>query len=293
MGIARAMVKLLMREGKRENYSGHILTIGRQVTWVKTAQDLEKWAREMNFQLNPAAKTFLSNKKLIKNNYMTDIVLFSSLGFNKIDSLDYSDFEQCKITHDLNKDVPAELHNKYDLIFDAGTSEHVFNLPKVLENYHKMLKVGGRLIHALPSSNHVDHGFYMFSPTLFWDYYSANNWDIKDALFFRYSKKHDTELWDIYNYVPGCLDRFSFGGLNKGLYGVFFVVKKTDKSTFHASVQQGFYLNIWKSQKTSITWKKRIVAMLPEWLKLILHPLHDYIFSKIPLRFYLKIIGRY
>ena len=225
MAIAHGMTKLLMREGKRENYSGHVLTIGKQEVNETTPQDLQGWAREMDCQLNPIAESFFSDKRFIKNSYITDTALFLSLGFDNLDSVDYSDFEQCTITHDLNVDVPARLHNKYDLIVDVGTSEHIFNFPKVLENYNKMLKVGGRIIHGLPSSNHVDHGFYMFSPTLFRDYYSANNWEIKDCLFFRYSRILEG-LWDIYEYTPGCLDRFSFGGLNNGLYGVFFVVKK-------------------------------------------------------------------
>lgn len=296
MGIARPMVKMLMREGRREKYVGNALTIGRQYAWVKT-QDLSKWSKEMNFQLNTKIETSLLNKKHEKSNNVTDTVLFLSMGFDSLDSLDCSDYEKCTVMHDLNTDVPAKLYNKYDLIFDGGSSEHIFNLPKVLENYHKMLKVGGRIIHALPSSNHVDHGFYMFSPGLFWDYYSANNWEIKDSLFYRHSKKQDKEPWDIYSYTPGCLDLFSYGGLNKGLYGVFFVVKKTNKSTYNAPVQQLHFLKTWKNEPNTKTkeskiensLKKKITAMLPEKLKSILRPLY----LKIPLSFSLKFIGRY
>jgi hypothetical protein len=155
-----------------------------------------------------------------------------------------------------------------------------------------MLKVGGRLIHALPSSNHVDHGFYMFSPTLFWDYYSANNWEIIDSLFFRYNRRPDKEFWDIYSYEPGCLDKFSFGGFSGGLYGIYFVVKKADKSTYDASVQQGQCLKIWKGASNN-SWKKKIYSMIPKRLKSISYSFYEYISSKIPPRLDLKKIGRY
>lgn len=289
MGIDRGSIKLLMREGKREKYSGRALTIGRQDICPVTARVFQRWAREMDFGLKP-----------IKDGHVTDVDLFLSIGFDNIESLDYSDFEKCTITHDLNKDVPADLHGKYDLIFDGGTSEHVFNLPKVLENYHKMLKTGGRIIHFLPSTNCVEHGFYMFSPTLFWDYYSANNWEIKDSLFVKYSRYGNNYLMDVYKFMPGCLDRLSYGGLNKGIYYTFFVVKKTDISTYDASVQQGQYLKNWKSVSTAkdIKFKannslKKIAAMFPERLRAVLYLLYRFMVLKIPLKVHLKLIGRY
>ena len=156
------------------------------------------------------------------------------------------------------------------------------------------------MIHILPSNGYVDHGFYMFSPTLFWDYYSVNNWEIKESLLIRHSQEPRIFLWDIYKYTPGCLDKFSFGGL-RGLHCICFVVKKTDKSTFNASVQQGAYFKKWKSTPStgSITFgtnnsrEKKNTGMLPKWLRHILHPLYVYVLSKIPLRFHLKIVGRY
>lgn len=295
MGIVRATIKLLMREGNRERFSGHVLTIGRQDVSPVTFRDLQGWARKMDFHLKSFSEVLPTDKKAIKDSLITDDLLFLLMGFNAIDSLDYSNFEKCTITHDLNTDVPDNLYNKYDLIFDGGATEHIFNVPKVLENYNKMLKAGGRIIHALPSNNYVDHGFYLFSPTLFWDYYSANNWEIKDSLFMRHRRDADKCLWDIYIYSPHCLDTISYGSLNKSICDIFFVVKKTDKSTFDASVQQGLYLERWKGELNTRgnSWKKKIVALLPRRLKIVLRPFYLYVFSKIPLSFILKRIGRY
>ena len=41
-----------------------------------------------------------------------------------------------------------------------------------------MLKKGGHLLIAVPCSNMIDHGFYSFSPTLFYDYFSCNHFKI-------------------------------------------------------------------------------------------------------------------
>jgi SAM-dependent methyltransferase len=292
MGISRAFIKLLMREGNNEKFYGNLLTIGKQDIFFATSRNLKKWADGVDFQLKPGIK--LPPKGLI-----TGTDLFTSLGFDSVDSMDCNDYEQCTIIHDLNNDVPQSLHGKYDLIIDSGSSEHIFNLPKVLENYNRMLRVGGRIIHSLPSSNHVDHGFYMFSPTVFYDYYSANRWSIIESLFFRYSRQHFIKLWDIYKYTSGCLDKYSFGCLD-GMWGVFFVLKKTEDSTFNASVQQGSCVNGWLAKTNTETsviankfnWKK-IPSKLPESAKSVLRFLYYKIFLTRTPKFNLKPVARY
>lgn len=293
MGIARGMIKLLMREGNRKFFCGKILTAGKQDVYA-TEDDLQRWAREMGFQLKPAVEMSLSDKKEFKEKrFITATALFQSLGFDAIDSMDYSDFEGCTIMHDLNKDVSDALHDKYDLIFDGGTSEHIFNLPKVFENYNKMLKVGGRMIHSSPSSNYTDHGFYMFSPTLFYDYYSANKWNIIDSFFIKHSLRPDKHLWSIYNYTPDCLDRLAVGGLSRGVYAIFFNAQKTAISTFDASVQQGYCTRAW--DRTGPACKedlmvKMIKEYLPYWLRQFLY---SSIYMKLPLGVHLKLVARY
>ena len=49
------------------------------------------------------------------------------LGAKSIDSIDFSDYENASIIHDLNIDLPNNLENKYSLVLDWGTLEHFFN----------------------------------------------------------------------------------------------------------------------------------------------------------------------
>lgn len=100
---------------------------------------------------------------------------FKYLGCNVVESMDYSDFEQASIIHDLNKPVPAELHNKFDVIFDGGTAEHVYDVKTVMDNIKIMLKVGGIFIAVSPANNTLGHGFYQFSPELYRSVFSIEN----------------------------------------------------------------------------------------------------------------------
>ena len=92
-----------------------------------------------------------------------------------------------------------------------------------------------------PSSNDFDHGFYMFSPTLFWDYYMANGYDVNVCQIFRYTTDLYAGLWDVSDYVPGALARVSLGGLDDALYGVLLIATKTERSTCDVIPQQGLY----------------------------------------------------
>lgn len=240
MGISKAAVRILMRESKRRPLGGRLLTLGRQDIWI-SYETLMTLAAEVGVPLNRSGNVTLSHKTWFsERGYLSDDSLFRLLGFADCDSLDYSDYEGATHIFDLNSpNTPAPLANAFDVIVDGGTIEHVFHVPNALKNIFSMLRVGGRILHLAPSSNHIDHGFYMFSPMLFTDFYVANQFEIIVSQVFRYTQRHDVDPWEASNYTPGCLDPVSFGGLDDGLYGVILLATKTDQSTGDAIPQQG------------------------------------------------------
>jgi SAM-dependent methyltransferase len=90
------------------------------------------------------------------------------LGCRTVRSLDYSPFEGAQIVCDLNRPVPKGLWDRFDLIIDAGTLEHVFDIPTALRNVRQMLRSGGLFLSVNAANNQVGHGLYQFSPELFW-----------------------------------------------------------------------------------------------------------------------------
>ena len=69
----------------------------------------------------------------------------------------------------------ANLNEKFDTIIDFGTSEHIFNVVENLSNISKFCKNNGIILHSLPANNNCGHGFWQFSPELFFSLYSENN----------------------------------------------------------------------------------------------------------------------
>ena len=91
-----------------------------------------------------------------------------------IDSVDVSDYQGCSVVHDLGTPVPADLHRRYDLIIEGGSLEHIFQFPVAVENLVKMLKPGGTLLISTMCNNHAGHGFYQFSPELFYNIFNGD-----------------------------------------------------------------------------------------------------------------------
>lgn len=61
-----------------------------------------------------------------------------------------------------------------DLITNNGTSEHIFNQWAVFENAHNMCRK--LMLHILPLTPWINHGFFNYNPILFRDLAAANSY---------------------------------------------------------------------------------------------------------------------
>jgi hypothetical protein len=93
--------------------------------------------------------------------------LLEMLGARESASVDASAYEGATIIHDMNEPLPNEMKNRFSVAIDFGTSEHVFNYPQALKNAMESVAVGGHFLGVLPCNGWTGHGFYQFSPELF------------------------------------------------------------------------------------------------------------------------------
>lgn len=238
MGIAKIAYSLLA-ELKRDypDLGGTVLQLGRQgvaMNSFKILDVLNHFGIKSSIDLN------------LEDRDVNDIVLFKSLGFDSVESIDFDDYEKPTYTHDFNYPIPESFHEKYDAIYDGGTTEHIFNFPEALRNIYKILKVGGIIMHASPSNDYVDHGFYAFSPTVFYDYYRANGFEIIKSCIFEVKPKINKCV--VYEYAPEKADCFiPYSGFGELL--VWFVARKIDSSTCGVIPQQHMYVQMWANSK--------------------------------------------
>lgn len=101
--------------------------------------------------------------------------LFEFLGASSVDSFDYSDFEGATWTHDMNESISEGFKSRYSMVFDGGSLEHIFNFPTAIKNCMEMVEPGGDFIGCYPANNYMGHGFYQFSPELFFRVFCQQN----------------------------------------------------------------------------------------------------------------------
>lgn len=159
------------------------LMIGRQDLHLsqETRVDL---IREYRTHCVPDAEKTLQQST---SEYAEDFI--SCLGATTVESMDHSSFEGAAICHDLNEPISSDLESQYDVVLDGGTLEHVFNVQEAFRNCMKMVKVGGHYLGISPANNFMGHGFYQFSPELFFEFFSAaNGFEVQQVILFEHRR---------------------------------------------------------------------------------------------------------
>lgn len=250
MGITRGAAKLLGITLKDKGLSGSAITFG--VMGIQSHyEELRKIFDDIQFQYRK-----LSPDEIVIDNVtqfghtVHQNVLFKMVGFTKIDSIDYFPDEKPTFTLDLNKPLPADLLFKYELVYDGGTTEHCFDIKQVLSNAINLVKEGGIIIHHLPMNKSIGHGFYQFSPTLFFDFYGANGFvDMEMKIHFQNSAR---ELYFSYDPQKDRPLPFSFG--NDAVY-IFFSARKGHNQEI-INPMQDMYSRTFGDKKISLPKKK-------------------------------------
>ena len=158
MGITFQTFDLLKKNIDEFGKLGDVLTLGR------LGNQIDKKSLKL---------LRLENNKIFSQIYF-DEILVDYLKANSVDSLDNSNFEGANIICDMNNEL-KNINKQYDTIIDIGTSEHIFNINQNLINISKLCKKGGRIIHCLPANNQCGHGFWQFSPEIFFSLYDESN----------------------------------------------------------------------------------------------------------------------
>ena len=122
---------------------------------------------------------------------------FRFLGAEEVVSVDNSDFERATLVHDLNRPFPERERERFDFVLDGGTLEHVFNYPAALRHTLELVRPGGHFLTITTAHNYMGHGFYQFSPELFFRVFSVENGFALRKLVLFDSLKTDAPFYQV------------------------------------------------------------------------------------------------
>ena len=123
--------------------------------------------------------------------------LLRALGANRIVSLDASNYEGASRVVDLNAEIPRDLEAQFTTVIDSGSLEHMFDVRAAIGNYMRLVAPGGHLLIVTPANNMAGHGFYQFSPELFYRVLAEpNGFQMERMLVTELSSKRWYEVAD-------------------------------------------------------------------------------------------------
>ncbi len=106
--------------------------------------------------------------------------LFDKYGVNAR-FFDVKAHRDCEEPLDLNQEISHDLKQAFDLLIDTGTLEHCFNVGIAFRNMCEMTSHKGIVISAAPLTK-VNHGFWCFSPTAYFDGFVQNGFKVLSFL---------------------------------------------------------------------------------------------------------------
>lgn len=168
MGLDYNVVKFLCYAQKLGVDFSDAATLGRQEIAIGP-YDLERLLGHFGLSLGRSSVEMLRET----DGYFEP--LFKALGSRSESSIDVSQYQGCSIVHDMNYPIPLGLVSSFSLLFDGGVLEHIFNFPVSVANCMRMVRVGGHFISVTCANNFLGHGFYQFSPELFFRVFATAN----------------------------------------------------------------------------------------------------------------------
>jgi hypothetical protein len=158
---------------------GSVIDLGPQDLWIKR-EPLTRVAQR-HLQEPDCTKTLDAIFDGDATRPDSQNAFYSIFGGGSYHSLDLTD-PRADFALDLNNPLPPGI-GSYDVVTNFGTTEHVFNIGQGFANMHQLAKVGGILLHAIPSYSYIDHGFYNIHPSAFLDMAHANKYELVDVLY--------------------------------------------------------------------------------------------------------------
>jgi hypothetical protein len=237
MGLTRDGVALLVAAKRLGANYDKTLMLGRQSLMVDPARMRAAFA-ENGVRLSRSAA-----RSLVAEGAGYSEPLLRRLGASHVDSLDMSGFEGSTVIHDLNAPLPAELREQFSVVIDGGTLEHIFNYPTALRNALDMVREGGHFIAITPANNYLGHGFYQFSPELFYRVLAPTNGFEMDVMLLK--ARHWRAPW---RHVPDPEargQRLIWRGAWPSL--LYLVAKRTEiRPLLREPVMQSDYISVWE-----------------------------------------------
>ncbi len=136
----------------------------------------------------------------------------------------------------LDLNGPINLGRQFGIVMNLGTLEHVFDVARALRTIHDHTAPGGLMIHGLPLTGWIDHGFYNFHSTFYYDLARANDYKVVVGMVAEAEPLKFTQMAD----RESVLALSKAGGLGNNALIYMILRKPAEERPFQPPIQ-GYY----------------------------------------------------
>jgi hypothetical protein len=242
MAITRIEYELLKNISSLEiiKENPNILELG-EANWYNDV-DLNEFFLDIDYLVkdeNEKSLLFSQLNKIIKESrpqMLFDIAKVFWHAFFRPSSLTAIDFDGTEHSSKQDLNYPLNLPLRYDMVTNIGTAEHVFNVAQFFKSVHDYTLPGGFMFHGLPFSGWVDHGFFNFNSTFYWDLAERNNYYL---VFCMYTEISPLKIIPLEN-RDAVLNLAKNGGIGKNSL-IHCLMKKNEIDSDFLLPIQGYY----------------------------------------------------
>jgi hypothetical protein len=176
-------------------------------------------------------------KKIAHRGFTSELFKYCGFSYKALDIFDGDEV----LLFDLNIESPGpELIEKFDLVTNFGTTEHIINQYKSFKTIHELTRPGGLIYHDLPLGGYHTHGYFNYNPLFFQHLAEANQYQV---IFQWYSVSNTSTS------APLFMQSNGFGGHWSDM-GIEFIFKKMSNKPFQMPLETGTSLalnaEVWK-----------------------------------------------
>jgi hypothetical protein len=177
--------------------------------------------------------------RLADRGYAGELLVASGFKYHSLDIFEGYN----TILFDLNIHEPLqEMFEKFDLVTNLGTTEHIINQYQSMRTIHQLTKQGGLIYHDLPMSGYHMHGYFSYNPLLFQHLAMANGYEIVMQVYL----KGETEP------TPRFMSENGLPDNDFSNFGIEFIFRKTSSQPFRMPLDirtsLGFDDSVWTAR---------------------------------------------
>ena len=164
-----------------------VLDIGQSNVYDCSYEAVIAWMRRREIAVDETWAADFTNRSGVDSSgnrvnraFLGELCAKAGIDYRALDIMD----APTVVLFDLNRDeLSPELRERFDLVLNSGTTEHVLNQFNAFKAIHDATKPGGEILNILPISGHTDHGYVHYTSRFFFDLAGYNDYEILEATY--------------------------------------------------------------------------------------------------------------